>query len=55
MLAFVLLDVIVIMLDSDDRLLRAEEGREDGRPSETHQRQTLNNTKNTYVKKKNTS
>lgn len=41
MLAFVLLDVIVIGFDSDDRLLRAEEGREDGRLSETHQRQTL--------------
>lgn len=33
MLALVLLDVIVIELDRDERLLRAEEGREDERLS----------------------
>lgn len=38
--AFVLLDVTVIGLDRDDRLLRAEDGREDDRLSEIHQRQT---------------
>ncbi len=36
LLALVLLDVTVIGLDRDDRLLRAEEGREDDRLSETH-------------------
>lgn len=40
LLAFVLLDVTVIGLDRDDRLLRAEEGREDDRLSETQHRQT---------------
>lgn len=41
LLAFVLLDVTVMGLDRDDRLLRAEEGREDDRLSATHHRQTL--------------
>lgn len=41
LLAFVLLGVIVIGFDRDDRLLRAEDGREDDRLSGTHQRQTL--------------
>lgn len=36
LLALVLLDVIVIELDRDERLLRAEEGREDERLSATH-------------------
>lgn len=36
LLALVLLDVIVIELDRDERLLRAEEGREDERLSGTH-------------------
>lgn len=44
LLVLVLLDVIVIEFDRDDRLLRAEEGREDDRLSEmyihTHQTQT---------------
>lgn len=36
LLALVQLDVIVIELDRDDRLLRAEGGREDDLLSETH-------------------
>lgn len=39
LLAFVLLHVTVIGLDRDDRLLRAEDGREDDRLSVIHQRQ----------------
>lgn len=41
LLVLVLLDVIVIGLDREDRLLRAEEGREDDRLSETNQRKTF--------------
>lgn len=41
LLVLVLLDVIVIGLDREDRLLRAEEGREDDRLSETNQRETF--------------
>lgn len=40
LLVLVLLDIIMIGLDRDDRLLRAEEGREDDRLSETNQRNT---------------
>lgn len=36
LLALFVLDVIVMEFDKDDRLLRAEEGREDDRLSETH-------------------
>lgn len=56
--AFVLLDVTVIGLDRDDRLLRAEDGREDDRLSEIHQRQTselteMNTNTETHMPKKN--
>ena len=40
LLVLVLLDVIVIGFDREDRLLRAEEGREDDRLSETNQKKT---------------
>lgn len=40
LLALVLLEVIMIEFDRDDRLLRAEEGREDDLLSEINTRQT---------------
>lgn len=58
LLVLVLLGVIVIELDSDDRLLRAEEGRDDDRPSANKQqkqkiqRGNVNKTHTYRLKKK---